>query len=139
MATIRPRRSWSAAAVLLIASFAILLPGLRTPSVSARPLAQQSATTSRPQTEVVETGPPDFERAIRQQADTDRVWAEAARGVMQMEKISYRSRVGDLDIPAFVFRPLRPRQRGRSPPSSGCTKTCAVIFMNISCRTSARP
>ena len=48
----------------------------------------------------------DFERALRQQADTDRAWREASRGFMRMEKILYRSRVGDLDIPAFVFQPL---------------------------------
>jgi dipeptidyl aminopeptidase/acylaminoacyl peptidase len=48
----------------------------------------------------------DFERMLRQQAETDRTWREASSGFMQMEKITYRSSVGDLDIPAFVFLPL---------------------------------
>ena len=53
--------------------------------------------------------PPDFERMLQQQAETDKTWRAAADGTMQMEKIVYRSRVGDLDIPAFVFQPLKPR------------------------------
>jgi len=34
---------------------------------------------------------------------------------MRMEKISYRSRAGDLDIPAFVFQPLDDAARGSRP------------------------
>jgi len=44
----------------------------------------------------------------RDQAATDRAWKTASDGFMRMEKITYRSRVGDLDIPAFVFQPLAP-------------------------------
>src|SRR5262245_59873991 len=53
--------------------------------------------------------PPDFDRQIQQQAETDKTWRRASDGVIQMEKITYRSRVGDLDIPAFVFQPLKLR------------------------------
>ncbi len=49
---------------------------------------------------------PDFERMRRQQAQTDRTWRAASDGVMRMQKIAYRSRAGDLDVPAFVFQPL---------------------------------
>src|SRR5215211_297968 len=49
---------------------------------------------------------PDFERQLQQQSETDKTWRAASDGVMQMEKITYRSTVGDLDIPAFVFQPL---------------------------------
>ena len=56
--------------------------------------------------EPVQPGPRDFERAIRQQRETDEVWRDASAGVMRMDKIQYRSRAGDLDIPAFVFQPL---------------------------------
>src|ERR1041384_1979699 len=52
---------------------------------------------------------PDFDRMAQDQAETDRNWREASAGRMQMEKIAYRSRVGDLDIPAFVFQPLKLR------------------------------
>jgi dipeptidyl aminopeptidase/acylaminoacyl peptidase len=52
---------------------------------------------------------PDFDRQIQQQAETDKTWRRASEGVMQMDKITYRSKVGDLDVPAFVFQPLKPR------------------------------
>ena len=55
----------------------------------------------------------DFDRQLRQQAATDRTWRAASDGYMRMEKISYRSGAGDLDIPAFVFRPF-----GDPEPSS---------------------
>jgi len=52
---------------------------------------------------------PDFDRQLQQQTETDKTWRAASDGVMQMEKITYRSLVGDLDIPAFVFQPLNLR------------------------------
>jgi len=45
----------------------------------------------------------------RLQADTDKTWRTASQGRMVMEKITYRSRAGDLDVPAFVFQPLQTR------------------------------
>ena len=66
-------------------------------------VASQSQTA---QTESAPSGPPDFERLANEQAETDRAWRAAAQGVMQVEKIAYPSRVGDLDIPAFVFQPI---------------------------------
>jgi dipeptidyl aminopeptidase/acylaminoacyl peptidase len=58
---------------------------------------------------------PDFDRLRRQQARTDELWRDASVGYMRMEKITYRSRAGDLDIPAFVFQPLKDRTAGRRP------------------------
>jgi len=52
---------------------------------------------------------PNFDRMAQDQAETDKNWRDASAGFMQMEKITYRSRIGDLDIPAFVFQPLKPR------------------------------
>jgi dipeptidyl aminopeptidase/acylaminoacyl peptidase len=62
--------------------------------------------TDRPVADVPTEGP-DFDRMDRQQRETDRIWREASDGHMQLDKITYRSRAGDLDIPAFVFQPLR--------------------------------
>jgi dipeptidyl aminopeptidase/acylaminoacyl peptidase len=59
---------------------------------------------------------PDFDRQVQQQAETDRTWRSASEGHMQMEKIAYRSSAGDLDIPAFVFRPVKTR-RPRGHPA----------------------
>jgi dipeptidyl aminopeptidase/acylaminoacyl peptidase len=55
---------------------------------------------------------PDFDKQLQQQTETDRTWRLASEGYMRMEKITYRSRVGDLDIPAFVFQPLKLRGAG---------------------------
>jgi dipeptidyl aminopeptidase/acylaminoacyl peptidase len=74
------------AAVALVALFTGVLP----------------AQTPAPRT-------PDFDRMLQQQAATDAAWQAASAGFMQMEKITYRSRAGDLLIPAFVFRPLTVR------------------------------
>ena len=54
---------------------------------------------------------PNFERQLEQQRSTDRAWRAASAGYMLMQKISYRSQAGDLDIPAFVFLPF-----GATPP-----------------------
>jgi dipeptidyl aminopeptidase/acylaminoacyl peptidase len=56
---------------------------------------------------------PDFDRMAQQQADTDKAFREAAAGFYQVDKVTYRSGAGDLDIPAWVFQPLKirgPRQ-----------------------------
>ena len=53
--------------------------------------------------------PTDFERMAKRQLDTDARWRAASDGRMRMQKVTYRSRVGDLDIPAFVFQPLQLR------------------------------
>src|SRR4051794_33346080 len=58
---------------------------------------------------------PNFDRLSQLQAETDKAWRTASQGHMLMEKISYRSRVGDLDVPAFVFQPLDMRGERRHP------------------------
>jgi dipeptidyl aminopeptidase/acylaminoacyl peptidase len=65
-----------------------------------------SALASRSLNGQVSQRQPDFERQQQQQSETDKTWRAASAGFMQMDKITYRSKVGDLDIPAFVFQPL---------------------------------
>jgi len=57
----------------------------------------------------------DFDRQLRLQAATDRTWRAASAGYMRMEKISYPSSAGDLDVPAFVFRPFGAAAPGSAP------------------------
>src|ERR1700733_11779454 len=52
---------------------------------------------------------PDFDKQVRDQADTDKTWRAASAGFMQMDKITSRSKAGDMEIPAFVFQPLKLR------------------------------
>ncbi|GBD32553.1 MAG: hypothetical protein KatS3mg081_2484 [Gemmatimonadales bacterium] len=51
----------------------------------------------------------DYERDIRAKARTDSIYAARTAGVMDYRKITYRSKVGDLDIPAYLFQPLQKR------------------------------
>ena len=51
----------------------------------------------------------NFERQIQAKAETDRRYAEAAKGVVDYSKVTYRSSVGDMDIPAYLFEPLQKR------------------------------
>src|SRR5438067_10984817 len=75
--------------------------------IAAPPLRSQ--TTPEHDRAAAEDRIRDFERDLRDQAETDTKWRAASDGYMQMEKITYRSRMGDLDIPAFVFQPLHLR------------------------------
>ena len=51
----------------------------------------------------------NFERQIQAKAATDKRYAEVTKGVVDYQKISYRSSIGDLDIPAYLFQPLKKR------------------------------
>jgi dipeptidyl aminopeptidase/acylaminoacyl peptidase len=53
-------------------------------------------------------GTPNFEAQIQLQAREDQVWRDATAGKLKMEKTNYKSRVGGMDIPVFVFTPLTP-------------------------------
>jgi len=51
----------------------------------------------------------DFQRDVDEKKKTDARFADASRGVMDFQKVTYRSTVGDLDIPAYLFQPLAKR------------------------------
>ena len=51
----------------------------------------------------------NFQRDLDAKAETDRRYAEITKGVVAYSKITYRSSVGDLDIPAYLFQPLSKR------------------------------
>ena len=51
----------------------------------------------------------NYENAIRGKARTDSIFAARAKGVLDFQKIKYRSKIGDLDIPAELFQPLQKR------------------------------
>lgn len=51
----------------------------------------------------------DFQQDIDAKARIDARYAEASKGVMDFQKVKYRSSVGDMDIPAYVFQPLTRR------------------------------
>jgi hypothetical protein len=52
-------------------------------------------------------GRPNFQAAMDEKAKEDARYPEACKGVMECTKITYRSSIGDMDIPAYVFQPLQ--------------------------------
>ena len=51
----------------------------------------------------------DFDRDVARKAEIDARYATVTKGIVDFRKISYRSRIGDLDIPAYLFEPLEKR------------------------------
>jgi dipeptidyl aminopeptidase/acylaminoacyl peptidase len=51
----------------------------------------------------------DYERQITQKRVTDSVYATRSAGVMEFRKVTYRSRVDGMTIPAYLFAPLGKR------------------------------
>ncbi len=54
-------------------------------------------------------GQPNFEAALQRQVQTDATWRKASEGFMKMEKTTYKSRKDGMEIPVFVFTPLKLR------------------------------
>jgi dipeptidyl aminopeptidase/acylaminoacyl peptidase len=54
----------------------------------------------------------DHQRDIRNKELTDSIYQAHAPGSYLFRKISYRSSVGDMDIPAYLFEPLQKRGSG---------------------------
>lgn len=67
--------------------------------------ARQLYVSNRPE----DHPPSNYQGAIEGKARTDSVFEAVARGVVDYSKVTYRSNVGDLDIPAYVWQPLEKR------------------------------
>ena len=95
--------------IFLAAAWAATLS--RTADSALRPISKtgRDAWDMENDTGRTQSRPPDFEGMARQQAETDETWRAASAGFMELEKITYRSSLGDFDIPAFVFQPLKER------------------------------
>jgi dipeptidyl aminopeptidase/acylaminoacyl peptidase len=57
----------------------------------------------------------DHARDIAGRERTEATYRERAAGLFSYRKVSYRSRIGDLDIPAYLFEPLEPGDPGSRP------------------------
>ncbi|MFC1553615.1 alpha/beta hydrolase family protein [candidate division KSB1 bacterium] len=51
----------------------------------------------------------NYERHMIQKAQHDSIFEAATLGIMDYEKTKFMSRIGDLEIPAYVFQPLEKR------------------------------
>ena len=103
------------------------LGGLMLVTTAAPEVLAQQATTARPDASrrpaaprtraeslYVSADPADHPQRdhaddIREKAETDSIYAARSKGVMKFTKVKYRSSVGDMDIPAYLFEPLQPR------------------------------
>jgi dipeptidyl aminopeptidase/acylaminoacyl peptidase len=63
----------------------------------------------------------DFDRDIRGKAITDSIYGAVTDGVVDFRKVTYRSRIGDMDIPAYVYQPLEKR---------GARGHAAILFVH---------
>jgi dipeptidyl aminopeptidase/acylaminoacyl peptidase len=82
-------------------------PGRTRPAIpmdSAR--ARQLYVSNRPEDHSVGV---DFARQVQQKARTDSIYRARSRGVMDFQKISYKSTVDGMTIPAYLFQPLQKR------------------------------
>lgn len=116
------RKSFAAVAVAVVAAShgAIGQPQQQ----QQPPPAQQQQRPPRPEPQIdaerarklyVSNDPDDnslgrnFQQDIEEKKKIDERFAAASRGVMDFQKVTYRSSVGDLDIPAYLFQPLNKR------------------------------
>jgi len=101
---------------LVLLALAALLRANSSAQPTAPPLPPPPQAVATRVTEgTSDSSRPDFARMVREQAETDRAWRAASDGYMRMEKITYRSSKGDLEIPAFVFQPLTIKGAQRHP------------------------
>jgi dipeptidyl aminopeptidase/acylaminoacyl peptidase len=115
--------------VPLVVAVALLGPSIAArlsaqPAQTPRPAASQERQRPRPEPAMdperarrlyVSKNPDDhslgrdFQRDIDEKKKIDARFAEASKGVMDFQKVTYRSSIGDLDIPAYLFQPLQKR------------------------------
>lgn len=57
----------------------------------------------------------DYARDMEGKARTDSIYTAVTQGVVDYQKITYRSRIGDMEIPAYVYQPLEKRGPGGHP------------------------
>jgi dipeptidyl aminopeptidase/acylaminoacyl peptidase len=51
----------------------------------------------------------DYQRDIDSRTAAEARYPELCKGIIDFQKVSYRSTVGDLDIPAYLFQPIQKR------------------------------
>ena len=120
------KRSWMkrvvpavTSAALIAAASAAAAQSSPAPAPSQAPQGRQRSETpvdpERARSLHVSNDPADhapgynFRADVDEKAAIDARYAKASAGVMDFQKIKYRSSVGDMDIPAYLFQPLKTR------------------------------
>jgi dipeptidyl aminopeptidase/acylaminoacyl peptidase len=86
-------------------------PALQQPPRTGRTVQQPPTNMERAAALYVSNDPLDhpttnYERDINGKARTDSIFAAVTQGVVDYKKITIKSRIGDLDIPLYVYAPL---------------------------------
>ena len=64
----------------------------------------------------------DYQRDMQRREADEARYPDLCKGIIDYKKITYRSSVGGLEIPAYLFQPLEKRRAARATrPWSGCT------------------
>jgi dipeptidyl aminopeptidase/acylaminoacyl peptidase len=108
-----------AATILLFALFLLLIPataalaqsGMVTPRgvVMDSARAVQLYVSNDPADQILNR---DLERDMERRRAVQARFEEVAEGVVDFRMVQYRSPIGDLDIPAYLYQPLEPREGG---------------------------
>ncbi len=111
--------SWSrrfVCASAAAAAAAVLLAGWPVTSALARQQAAPPPAQQGGRGQGAPDGPgrgqgrgPDFETQMQAQTKTDATWRAASDGYMSMQKTTYKSSADGLEIPVFIFKPLKLR------------------------------
>jgi dipeptidyl aminopeptidase/acylaminoacyl peptidase len=102
-------------------TFSIVLAGAATPGAAQNNGVRVRVDSERASQLYVSRDPADhslgrdFERDIRAKRRTDSVYAAVTVGIADFSKVTYRSRIGDMNIPAYVFQPITKRGAGGHP------------------------
>jgi dipeptidyl aminopeptidase/acylaminoacyl peptidase len=122
----RPLAARTRAAALLVTALAVALPAAaQNPAPGAAQRQQQQRRprqvvpmdSARARQHYVSNRPEDhpqadFERQLAAKAATDSIFTARSQGVMEFRKVTYKSRVDGMEIPAYVFAPLQKRGTG---------------------------
>jgi dipeptidyl aminopeptidase/acylaminoacyl peptidase len=111
---LHPRLAAASAAALLLVSHPALAQNRPTPPAQNRQAPAVKMSPERAQSLYVSSDPADHPqrdhaRDIAAKARTDSIYRAASAGSFEVQKISYKSRVGDLNVPAYLFQPLQKR------------------------------
>ena len=92
----------------------LILVALPTLALAQQPRQQVQMRPSRAESLYVSDRPEDhpqrdFDAQIRDKAETDSIYRARSRGVMDFQKVSYKSTADGMTIPAYLFQPLNKR------------------------------
>ena len=107
--------AWHVAAAVMILAGSAQAQQAQQPPPQTSPRPQPAIDEARARALYVSKDPKDhapnrdFAGDIAERLEIEKRYAEASKGVMSFRKVTYRSSVGDMDIPAYLFEPLKTR------------------------------